>query len=116
MIGEIAVIPQIGGPAREFVTKAVAEIASRGLRHQVGATGTCVEGDLRTILDAVRAIESLLRAEGVDRGVIELRLQLEPHPETLEHQVEGIEEQRRPAARVRTEHPFEDGSVLVHEP
>lgn len=90
MIGEIAVIPQIEGPAREVVAKAIAEIEAQGLRYQVGATGTAVEGELQAILDSVRAIESRLRAEGIGRALIELRLQLEPHPETLEHQLEGI--------------------------
>ena len=90
MVGEIAVVPQIEGPARELVGKAVAEIAAQGLRYDVGATGTSVEGDLEAILGAVRAVERRLRAEGVERAVIELRLQLEPHPETLEHQVAGI--------------------------
>jgi len=90
MIGEIAVVPQAEGPARELIAKLLAEIADQGLRFEVGALGTCVEGELDAILDGVRAIESRLRAEGVQRAVIELRLQLEPHPETLEHQVEGI--------------------------
>jgi len=90
MIGEIAFIPQAEGPARDIVAKAVAEIDAQGLRFQVGALGTSVEGDLDAILDAVRAIESRVRAEGVRRGVIEVRLQLEPHEETLEHQVGGI--------------------------
>lgn len=31
-----------------------------------------------------------LRADGIDRAVIELRLLVEPHEETLEHQVECI--------------------------
>ena len=35
MIGEIAVIPQTEGPAREIVAAAVAEIASAGLRYEV---------------------------------------------------------------------------------
>jgi uncharacterized protein YqgV (UPF0045/DUF77 family) len=90
MIGEIAVIPQIAGPAREVIADAVAEIEAQGLRYRVGAAGTGVEGELEAILGAIRAIESRLRARGVDRAVIELTLQLEPHPETLEHQVEGI--------------------------
>jgi len=90
MIGEIAFIPQVEGPARDIVAKTVAEIDAQGLRFQVGALGTSVEGDLDAILDAVRAIESRVRAEGVRRGMIEVRLQLEPHEETLEHQVEGI--------------------------
>lgn len=90
MIGEIAVIPQIEGPAREPVAKAVQEIAAQGLRYDVGATGTSVEGDLEAILAATRAVVERLRAEGIGRAVVEVRLQLEPHPETLEHQVEGI--------------------------
>ena len=90
MIGEITVIPQIEASGREIVAEAVAEIESHGLRFDVGAVGTSVEGELDAILDAVRAIESRLRAEGISRAMIELRLQLEPHAETLEHQVEGI--------------------------
>lgn len=92
VIGEIAVIPQIEGPGREVIANAVAEIQAQGLRYHVGAAGTSVEGDVEAILDAIRAIESRLRAQGVHRAVIELKPQLEPHPETLEHQVEGIAE------------------------
>ncbi len=90
MIGEIAVVPQTDGPARELIAKVLAEIADQGLHYDLGPMGTCVEGELEAILSAVRAIESRLRAEGVERAAIELRLQLEPHPETLEHQVAGI--------------------------
>jgi uncharacterized protein YqgV (UPF0045/DUF77 family) len=90
MIGEITVVAQTEGPTRAIVSSAVSEIAAQGLRYQVGPTGTSVEGELGTILDAVRAVESRLRADGVHRALIEVRLQLEPHEETLEHQVEGI--------------------------
>lgn len=90
MVGEIAVIPQVEGSARELIGKAVCEIATQGLRYEVGAAGTAVEGELDAILEAVRAIEKRLQTEGVHRAVIDLRLQLEPHAETLEHQVEGV--------------------------
>ena len=90
MIGEITVVPQVDRPARDLIAKLLAEIADAGLHYDLGPMGTCVEGELDSILAAVRAIESRLRAEGVQRAAIELRLQVEPHPETLEHQVEGI--------------------------
>ncbi len=90
MIGEIAVVPQVDGSARELIAKLLAEIADQGLRYEVGALGTSVEGELEAMFGAVRAIESRLRAEDVQRAVIELRVQLEPHQETLEHQVAGI--------------------------
>ena len=92
MIGEITLIPQLEGPGRGLIKKAVEEIDAAGLKHQVGPTSTSVEGELEDILEAVRAIEGRLRAEGVSRAMIEIRLQLEPHPETLEHQVEGIKD------------------------
>ncbi len=90
MIGGIAVVPQVEGRTRELIGKAVEEIAAHDLRYEVGPTGTSVEGELDEILATVKAIEERLRAECADRALIELRLQLEPHPETLEHQVEGI--------------------------
>jgi uncharacterized protein YqgV (UPF0045/DUF77 family) len=90
MIGEITVVPQAEEPARELIGKVLAEIADQGIRYELGPMGTCVEGELERILGAVPAIQRRLHAEGVDRAVLELRLQLEPHAETLAHQVEGI--------------------------
>jgi uncharacterized protein YqgV (UPF0045/DUF77 family) len=90
MVGEITVIPQIGGAGREIIRKAVDEIDASGLRYRVGTAGTSVEGDLDTIFAAVRGIEGRFRTDGVDRAMIEVRLAVEPHAETLEHQIEGI--------------------------
>jgi uncharacterized protein YqgV (UPF0045/DUF77 family) len=90
MLAEITVIPQREDPARDLIDKAVKEIAGQGLRYEVGATGTAVEGELDEILEAVRSIDAMLHERGVERAVVEVRLQFEPHPETLEHQVEGI--------------------------
>jgi uncharacterized protein YqgV (UPF0045/DUF77 family) len=90
MIGEIAVVPQTDDGTRDVVAGAVEEIAGCGLRYQVGATATCVEGELSDIFAAVEAIQARLDRSGVQRALLELRLQFEPHPETLEHQVEGI--------------------------
>jgi len=105
MIGEISVVPQMEGPTRKIVAEAVEEIAERGLRYEVAAAGTCVEGDLEDILSAVRGITTRLGGDGVDRAVIDLRLLLEPHAETLEHQVEGIAPERTPAGRRSESNP-----------
>jgi len=90
MIAEISVIPETDGSARELIPELLGEIAGAGLRYEVGALGTSVEGELDEILDAVRSIERRLEAENVRRALIDLRLQIEPHPETIEHQVEGM--------------------------
>ena len=49
-----------------------------------------VEGELSDIFAAVEAIQARLDRPGVQRALLELRLQFEPRPETLEHQAEGI--------------------------
>jgi uncharacterized protein YqgV (UPF0045/DUF77 family) len=90
MIGEISVIPQTDGSARGLVEKLLGEFDARGLRYDVGAAGTVVEGSLEQILTAVAAVENRLRLEGVARAMIDVRLLLEPHAETIEHQVEGL--------------------------
>jgi uncharacterized protein YqgV (UPF0045/DUF77 family) len=90
MIAEIAVIPQTDGSARELIPELLSELEACGLRYDVGALGTSVEGELDAILEAVRAIERRLQIEDVRRALIDVRLQFEPHPETLEHQVEGV--------------------------
>ena len=56
----------------------------------MNAAGTCVEGDLDGHPRGRARDHREVEGDGVERALIELRLQLEPHPETLEHQVEGI--------------------------
>ena len=82
-------IPQIEGPSREVIAEAVAEIgaqdsASTSARPRRASRATSAQSSMPF------AIEEPFGAQGVHRAVIELKLQLEPHPETLEHQVEGV--------------------------
>ena len=90
MIGEIAVTPQLEGSSREAIRQVVDDIAATGLTYQVTPTGTCVEGDSERILDAVGRVIAGLRARGTERAVIELRLVMEPHPETLSERIDGL--------------------------
>jgi uncharacterized protein YqgV (UPF0045/DUF77 family) len=64
MIGEIAVVPQVEGSARALIAGPLAEITDQGLHYELGPLGTCVEGNL----DAVRAIEHRLSADGNSAG------------------------------------------------
>ena len=60
MIAEISVVPQVAGPAREIVARAVEEIEALGLPYEVGAVGTSVEGArgaLRGLLGVKSAFE-----------------------------------------------------------
>ncbi len=67
-LGEIQVIPiGVGVSVRREVMRAHEIIRQAGLKTQLHAYGTNVEGDLDTILAAIKAPHETLHAEGVTR-------------------------------------------------
>ena len=68
--GEIQVIPiGVGVSVREEVRRAHGVIEASGLKAELHANGTNVEGELQLILDTVARIHEKLHAEGAARLV-----------------------------------------------
>lgn len=78
MIGEITIIPQAEQSKGQALSEAIRALGRSGVRYQASASGASVEGELDAICTAVRAIDARLRGHGVERAVLELRVQLEP--------------------------------------
>jgi uncharacterized protein (TIGR00106 family) len=67
-LAEIQVIPiGVGVSVRKEVRRAHELIRASGLQAQLHAYGTNVEGDLDTILAAIRKVHETLHAEGTPR-------------------------------------------------
>jgi uncharacterized protein (TIGR00106 family) len=67
-LAEIQVIPIGSGVSvRQQVKRAHQVIAGCDLKVQLHAYGTNVEGDLDTILDAIKTVHETLHAEGIQR-------------------------------------------------
>ena len=67
-LAEIQVIPiGVGVSVRKEVKRAHELICASGLQVQLHAYGTNVEGDLDTILSAIKQIHETLHAEGTRR-------------------------------------------------
>ncbi|MHC5010266.1 MAG: MTH1187 family thiamine-binding protein [Planctomycetota bacterium] len=74
-LAEIQVVPLgVGVSVRKEVKRAHALLKEAGLVAQLHAYGTNVEGELETILDAVRTMHETLHAEGVPRLVTSIKL------------------------------------------
>jgi uncharacterized protein (TIGR00106 family) len=74
-IAEIQVIPLgVGVSVRREVKRAHELIAASGLRTELHAMGTNVEGDLGRILEVVRRLHETLHAEGVPRLTTAVKL------------------------------------------
>ena len=67
-LAEIQVIPiGVGVSVRKQVQRAHSVIRSSGLKVELHAYGTNVEGDLDTILSTIKRIHETLHAEGTPR-------------------------------------------------
>ena len=74
-LAEIQVIPLGVGPSvRKEVMRAHQLLAQSGLRCELHAYGTNVEGELDAILAAIRTLHETLHAEGVVRLVTNVKL------------------------------------------
>lgn len=74
-VGEITVIPVGDGvDMQKHVRAAIGAIQQSGVRCQVTAMGTNVEGDVERILDAAKAAYRACLTSGAPRAILELRI------------------------------------------
>ncbi len=74
-VAEIQVIPiGVGISVRKEVKRAHELIRDSGLKVQLHAYGTNVEGELGTILDTIKLVHETLHAEGIVRIATNVKL------------------------------------------
>ena len=77
MIAEIQVAPSPPGTAEDphaHVEAAVAVLAASGLRYEVGALGTTIEGEDDAVWATLRAAHEAMLAAGATAGISHLKV------------------------------------------
>ena len=77
VLAEIQVAPSPPGTAEDphaYVEAAIAVIAASGLRHEVGALGTTLEGDADTVWATLRAAHEAMLAAGASSGISHVKI------------------------------------------
>ena len=77
MIAEIQVAPSPPGTAEDphaHVEAAIAVLAASGLRYEVGALGTTIEGDDDAVWATLRAAHEAMLAAGATAGISHLKI------------------------------------------
>ena len=77
MIAEIQVAPSPAGTAEDphaYVEAAVRVIQASGLRHEVGALGTTLEGDDDAVWATLRAAHEAMLAAGATSGLSHIKV------------------------------------------
>ncbi len=76
VVAEIALYPVGTGESSmsQMLADSVKVLERHGLKYDVTSTGTNVEGDLSTILQAVQEMDEVPFREGADRVILMVRL------------------------------------------
>ena len=77
MIAEIQVAPSPPGTAEDphgHVEAAIAVLAASGLRYEVGALGTTIEGDDDAVWATLRAAHEAMLAAGATAGISHVKI------------------------------------------
>lgn len=89
VVAEFSVTPLVGEEIKPFVNVAVEEVKKAGLKYEVDAMGTTMEGDIDTIMDVVKKAHERVRQESHGRVMTELRIDDKPDGATITREVEG---------------------------
>ncbi|MBI6545452.1 MAG: MTH1187 family thiamine-binding protein [Cyanobacteria bacterium NC_groundwater_1444_Ag_S-0.65um_54_12] len=73
-MAELSVIPLAGMEMKPYIDAAVEVIKRQGLRYEVGALGTTMEGELEQILEVLKQAHQAVLAGGSERVITELRI------------------------------------------
>lgn len=74
VVAEFSITPIGEDELKPFVDAAVNEIKKSGLKYEVDAMATTIEGELEEILDAVKNSHKAVKALGANRVLLELRI------------------------------------------
>lgn len=90
VVAEFSVIPATSGSLRPYVEAAIEEIRKSGLRFEVDAMGTTVEGELDAVLEAVKAAHRAVLAAGAGRVVTSIKIDDRPSGLSMEGKLKGF--------------------------
>ncbi|MEB3223788.1 MAG: MTH1187 family thiamine-binding protein [Candidatus Sericytochromatia bacterium] len=74
IVAELTIIPMGEADVRRYVEAALKVVRASGLRHEVDALGTTLEGELDDVLRVARDAHQAVMCAGVGRVYTELRL------------------------------------------
>lgn len=100
VVAEISVIPVSQADMKECIDAAVQAIEQCGLKYEVGALGTTVEGSLDRVVEAVRAVHQAVMDSGSERVITEVRIdERRGVDHTIEREVESYRITIAPGSR-----------------
>jgi uncharacterized protein (TIGR00106 family) len=92
VVAEISITPMVEGQVKPFIDAALQVIDQSGLKYEVGAAGTTVEGELDQVVDVLKNAHKAAINLGAHRVVTTIHLDQSREGVTLEQELEGYRE------------------------
>lgn len=89
VIAEFSITPLDEEEMRPFVDAAIDEVKKSGLKYEVEAMGTSIEGELDQILDVVKKAHYAAKQKGAKRIITEIRFDDRSEVVSMEEELEG---------------------------
>lgn len=90
VVAEFTIIPIVEGSLRPYVKKAIAELEKSGLKYEVGAMGTTIEGTLDEVFEVVKSAHRAVLAGGAGRVITSIKIDDRGNGLTIEGKLEGF--------------------------
>jgi uncharacterized protein (TIGR00106 family) len=90
VVAEFSVVPIKEQSLRPFVRIALGELEKSGLKFEVGAMGTTVEGELDQVLEAVKNAHRAVLAAGAGRVITSIKIDDRESGVSMEGKLEGL--------------------------
>lgn len=89
VVAEFSITPVIGENLRPYIDAAVDVVKKSGLRYEVDAMSTTLEGELGQVLDVVKKAHEAVRGVGAGRVLTEIRIDDREMGVSMEEELEG---------------------------
>lgn len=90
VVAEFSVVPAVSGSLRPYVKAAVAAVTRSGLKFEVGAMGTTLEGELDEVLTAIKQAHRAVLDAGAGRLVTSIKIDERRDGLTMEGKLAGF--------------------------
>ena len=89
VVAEFSVTPVIGENLRPYIDAAIDEVKKSGLKYEVDAMSTTIEGELDEVLDVVKKAHCAVKDVGAGRVLTELKIDDRSTGVTIGEELEG---------------------------
>lgn len=89
VVVEFSITPVVSDALRPYVDAAIDVVKASGLKYEVDAMGTTVEGDLDKVLEVVKNAHLAVKSKGANRVLTEIRVDDKAPGVTIEEEVEA---------------------------